>query len=358
MKEFADLGPGGPRPPACNRRDLAAVLPVWDQLQGERRDELLAHARACPACGADLQALRRAEAWLAGDLDEHAGASDGACPDPELLYALGRGPGAEPLAPQERARLELHATGCAECSAFVTTLATRPPSPLVLEPETEQPHRPSLLRPMPRRQRALIPLAAAAAVLLATFLWREPWSADAAGPRALQLPQAPLLRGDNPGPLLFPRDRVLAGDDGLLHPLRFEVVAPERAASLRVLLERHAGGALDRGERVASFEGGPDAIQLAPEQAAALEPGHYTWEAWALVDGLDVHLGRRDFEVVRDPELAARLAELERLEEPDRSEALIAFLHERGFLGDARALARDLPATPERDAYLRALPGR
>jgi hypothetical protein len=130
------------------------------------------------------------------------------------------------------------------------------------------------------------------------------------------------------------------------------------AAALRVLVERHAGGALDRGERVASFEGGPGAIELAPEQAAALAPGHYTWEAWALVDGLDVHLGRRDFEVVRDAQLTARLAELERLEEPDRSEALIALLHERGFLGDARALARDLPATPERDAYLRALPGR
>ena len=44
--------------------------------------------------------------------------------------------------------------------------------------------------------------------------------------------------------------------------------------------------------------------------------------------------------------------------EPERSLAAVNLLHAKGFLTDARAIARSMPASPERDAYLSRARGR
>ena len=85
--------------------------------------------------------------------------------------------------------------------------------------------------------------------------------------------------------------------------------------------------------------------------ATAFTPGHYTWEAWAVIDGLDRELGERDFQIVDDDLLRARIRGL-----PD--EVALRLLHTAGFQTDARHLARRLPPTAERDAYLSDLPAR
>ena len=63
--------------------------------------------------------------------------------------------------------------------------------------------------------------------------------------------------------------------------------------------------------------------------------------------------------MVEDPEALALLQELERREAPslDRQVGAIRALHDGGFRSDARRLARDLPESPEREAFLRP-PGR
>jgi hypothetical protein len=76
-----------------------------------------------------------------------------------------------------------------------------------------------------------------------------------------------------------------------------------------------------------------------------LAEGHYTWEAWAVVDGLDRSLGERDFQVVDDSALRLQILDL-------RPVARVRHLHEAGYLVDARCVARRLPASSERDAYL------
>ena len=89
-----------------------------------------------------------------------------------------------------------------------------------------------------------------------------------------------------------------------------------------------------------------------------LAAGHYTWEAWAVVHGLDQQLGRRDFDVVDDAALRANLLALEPRSEPQRSLAAVRLLHESGYRTDARRIARNMPPSPERDEYLARVPGR
>ena len=98
-------------------------------------------------------------------------------------------------------------------------------------------------------------------------------------------------------------------------------------------------------------DSGGDAHRLLPEAAEGPPPGHYTWEAWATVDGLERLLGERDFEVVRDEDVRANLASLSDLER-------VHALHEAGWWTDARALARRMHPSVGRDAYLDGTPGR
>ena len=340
---------------ACTRRDLAAWLPEWDQLEVPRRAELLAHVRACPRCAAELDLIQRASAWLEGE------APLGACPTSEELYAMGRGPGAPLLAPERREALQAHLSACQECAAFAATLASRPPSPLELAPLAEPlpTQRPAVtpLRPLGTVVRRLIPWAAAAAAILVLFMLNRGGDTGAAALPEVRYPSFPTLRGERPGPLLFPREQLLAGAGGLYRPMVFEVLAPEGTTLVRVRLEQHAGGAFDKGTTVADLSASTGWLE-GGEQTRKLAPGRYTWEAWAVVHGLDQPLGRRDFEIVLDPSTVERLGSLEQQPEPQRSESILALLHVRGYQSDARSFARSLPASPARSAYLEAQAAR
>jgi hypothetical protein len=349
------VGPRSPTPPTCGRPDLGRRLADWDLLEPRERTALEAHAATCPRCGPALDLLRRADAWLAAG---SSAASVGSCPDTERLYDAAGGPGARPLDPGERATIEEHLARCAECAGFAATLDSRPPSPLLLDPDPgPRPTLEPLPASLPRRRLRLVPaLAAAAGLVLAVAVWRAVVSpgTQAQGPEvasAPRFPAAPLLRGDLTGPLLYPRIAVLARAGGeLVHPLGFEIQPQEGASAYRVLLF----GGTDE-EPVLRTEAEAAHLTAVAER---LEPGRYTWEAWAVVHGLDVPLGRRDFEVRHDAELLAELERWSVLPEPERSERTLALLVERGFASDARAWARGLPASPERDAFLGRTPGR
>ncbi len=215
-----------------------------------------------------------------------------------------------------------------------------------------------------RTARVVRTVALAAGLLIGLVLWRtlaeqpnQEGGVALAG--RVRFPRPELLRGDLAGPLLFPRDAVLARADGsMVHGLVFELEPAPRAASYRCTILRRGEDPLGAGERVAEARGPKARLELDRESARALVPGRYTWEAWAEIDGLDVPLGRRDFEVRADPDTVAALEQLESLSEPARSERTLALLCERGYLGDARAWARTLPPSPERDAWLEQVPGR
>jgi hypothetical protein len=320
-----------------------------------------------------------------------------ACPPAEDLYDYGRGPGAVAPPPQRQRELQAHLVACAECRALIATLSVRPGPPIVggeLPPEPRaavgdeagaavaddgEPTPDAIAAPEPpaplpihkisderrRLRRVWIPLAAAAVVLVALGVWwRE---TRAAGDRPSELvargtvfPAAPLLRGESGDALWFPRDRVLARGEANApwSAVLFELAPRAGATEYRVLLRRNDGGAFERGTEVATLRGSGTELALEPADLARLTPGRYTWEAWAQAGGLDTFLGRRDFELVADRELDRALAALERESEPERSSRILALLHERGFVGDARAFARTLPESAERDQYLEQVPGR
>jgi anti-sigma factor RsiW len=351
----SDMPSVGPRPahePACGRPDLNRRLPEWDSLEPRELAALEAHAAQCARCRRELELLRRADAWLA---ELAPPGSAGSCPEPDLLYAVSGGPGAEPVSAAERAAVEEHVTRCAECAGFAATLQSRPPSPLVMDPEPSA--RPVQLRRVGSRRPAfaLTALAAAAGLILGLALWRlltAPHEVEG-GPSAgvPRFPEAPVLRGDLGGPLQYPRNAVLARADGqLAHDLVFEIEPQADATSYRIDVF-HAEG----GERLLHLKGAGAQITASER---TLAPGRYTYEVWAEVRGLDVPLGRRDFEVRPDAEVLEQLAALESRPEPERSEKALQLLVERGYDCDARAWARTLPASPERDAFLARSPGR
>lgn len=351
---------GPPHPSPCPRPDLAARLVEYDELPSAERRALAAHARACPSCGPALRLLEAADAHLAERRDRRAG---DACPTPEELFDAAGAPGAEPLAPERAAAVRAHAERCAECGSMVATLAARPPSPLLLDPLADGPadgesvlrlappeRTTSLRRPRPWARR-FAPLAAAAGLLVALAVWRggEPW---AAGPGGVRFPAAELVRGDQGGALLWPRGTLLsppAADEGLT----FELALPGRARHWRVRVFERSDDPFAEGRELLALEG---TIPLA--RTEPLAPGAYTWEAWAEVDGLDVALGRGDFDVRVDAHTSAELARIDTLAEPRRSSEALRLLSERGYHADARAWARSLPPSSERDAFLARTPGR
>ncbi|MBL8804462.1 MAG: hypothetical protein JNN27_20870 [Planctomycetes bacterium] len=342
---------------SCRRPDLAICLPDWDQLEAATQRELVAHAQACPVCAPKWRLIQATDAFLAagaasGGVAAHAPAL--ACPTADELYDLGRGPGARSLSEVERVALGAHVNACADCAALIATLRERPPAPLEFESERRE-----FAAERRRRMRVWMPLAAAAA-LLAVFLWDGGSEAARRGADvgSIRFPRSEQLRGEAAGALLFPRERLLASAGGLHSPLHFELAPRERATRYRVQLERHDGQLFSAAEPFLSLESESASFDAAAAARLDLVPGHYTWEAWAFVDGLDVPLGRRDFEVVRDEELIARIAERERASEPARSESILHLLEDSGFACDARAFARTLPASPARDAYLARRPER
>jgi hypothetical protein len=201
-------------------------------------------------------------------------------------------------------------------------------------------------------------MAAAASLLVAASVWTV---VNSARHPALRFPESPLLRGSATGSLLFPRDRVLHATPDLekIWPafgerLTFEIQATANAESYWFDVSKHDGSAFSPNTPLWKQSGKASTLSaLSP-----LEPGHYTWEAWAIVRGLDQQLGARDFEVVDDAALRTKLFALEKKSEPERTLEAVRLLHESGYATDARRLARSMPSTPERDAYLEQVPGR
>jgi len=169
------------------------------------------------------------------------------------------------------------------------------------------------------------------------------------------------LRGAARGSLLFPRDRVLHATPELAKifpalgaPPTFEIQPEPNAERYWIDVSKNDGSAFATNE--ALWRQSNATPMFASEHEIA--PGHYTWEAWAVVRGIDQHLGSHDFEIVDDAALTAKLVALANDPEPERSLAAVNLLHASDYRTDARRVARAMPPTPERDAYLDQVPGR
>jgi hypothetical protein len=355
------------------------ALTHWDELDPALLTAIASH----PQHGPRLAMLRRADRWI--ETKAPAMRPGGACPSSEELYDFGRGPGFLPMESARRGEIEGHLRTCRDCENLVETLAVMPPVPIARGVESgakgasrEVTRR--RLRALPR----LVPLAAAASLVVGLGLWI---AFSTTGSESVRFPTSPLLRGNSGGPLFFPRDRVLhatqevrAAFPALDGKLVFEVEAQAEATTYKIDVAKHGGDAFaaDEGSVMKLSEavvsggasgnsgrGGAAAVSevaasrpVTIRAAAELPPGQYTWSARATVHGLDQELGQRDFSVVDDAEISGRLLAIASQAEPKRSMAAVKLLHEAGFLGEARAIARAMPANPERDAYLSQLPGR
>jgi len=308
--------------------------------------------------GRQLDQLQLAEAWLEDHLQADAPPAVAHCPSADELYDHARGPGAAPLASDRRAQIDRHLARCRPCESVATELRSRPPVPIADLPSAEalddldrslvreicEPPPIERLEKIPTLLR-WIPLAAAAS--LVAFL-----AFNGNRQEAGRLPITEAVRGDadaaliSPGgPLLYvPAGASIALFDAGCTP-RFELAAVADATEYVVQIFRHAGGALESGELIATLRGTEPDLGTIP-----LEPARYTWRARAMVLGLDTELGAREIQVVARPALLAEL-------NGKRTADAIVLLHDEGFRADARRLARTMPASPERDAYLGLEPG-
>jgi hypothetical protein len=241
-------------------------------------------------------------------------------------------------------------------AAFSTTEETQPSTTAT---PWHEPARPTQLRKLPR----LVPLAAAAAVVLGFGIWFAMQEKPAT---PTGFPGAPLLRGSSTSALLFPRDRVLhateavrAAFPALDGSVCFELEPVAGAESYEVDVARHGKDAFAVEEtKLFEVAGDTPTIRTDASRTSALAPGDYTWTGRAKVRGLDEPLGQRDFSIVEDAALCDELLRLAGRAEPEKSLAAVQLLHAKGFLTDARAIARAMPASPERDAYLEQARGR
>jgi len=347
-RELSQLAPDDPR--------ADALLTRWDELSPERLAQLEAH----PAFGARLARLRLAEDWLGRGLAARR-SREGAVPRPEELYDFAGGPSAgEPrpaLGVDRRRAIERHLDAAPREAAWVAGLKRRPPAPLLydaptlFEPRTDlravDAHEAEDDAEETPRLHTLgrwLPLAAAALVLALGVTFVRQNRAQFA------LPLAATLRGALAEPLHFPRGLVLGAPEGAVglfaREPRYELQAVPGAASYRVELRRHTGSAFDPGVvEWSTTTSGPELI------GPPLSEGHYAWEAFATVDGLERSLGTQSFHVVHD---GAKLAQFSK-------ESLVGQVHslaDAGYLTDARHRARLLPAGPERDRFLGSVPAR
>ena len=325
-------------PDSADDPRVVELLAHWDELPEGLLQDLVVH----PVHGPSLSRLREVESYLTGS----------ACPEAQQLYDFARGPGYEPMPGALRQEVEDHLAHCAECEALVESLEGTPPLPLDLTGDATEVPRPQPTTILPRTVERWLPMAAAAAVLAIGMLVFRGGTVDAGD----LWPDYPLLRGPASDALVFPRDRVLApgsvpGGSWAAAP-RFELAEVRGATLYRIVVQRNGGGAFadatsGDGSPLLELEAGLDDLI----SAQPLEPGHYTWEAWATVDGLESLLGERDFEVLEIDGMRAALLRRSDLER-------VHHLHEAGHWTDARAVTRRSPPSVGRDAYLGAVPGR
>lgn len=357
-----------PPPSRVSPGQLEEALLHWDELDEVSLVTLASHPRTAKR----LAGLRAAERYLrqgapqlplpelletetlaAGPFHPEIDAGD--CPSAEELYDLGRGPGSGGLASERETRLRDHLRDCAPCTALLRTLASPPPLPLELGALEEAPRRTTAAPARPlRRSTTWAPFLVAASLAGLALLPQLLNTGYDLG----DLPGSPILRGEFDDGMHFPRGRVLARPTGTDGPprgwLTFEVGALEGADGYRVEVFRHAGGAFDEGDRLQLLRAAGPILE-----GDTLPTGTYSWRAWAEVDGLERSIGTREFQVVEDHALAAKLTALEAADRSSPGELVecVRELHEAGFRTDARRVARSLPESPERDAYLQP-PGR
>ena len=363
-------------PPSCASPRMARLLLRYDDLDPIARAGLRRHADTCAECGSRWELFQAADTWLEGAGGQH----QVLCPETEELYDFGRGPGYGYMSTERRTEIELHVSHCESCADFAGTLASSVPIPWTTDGDSltvqrrtkvtppirkrvERKRSRPRLRLLPSLERVpeWVPVAVAAGLMIAiVFATRDgapsPGEVGAGSPSSFY-PELPVLRGEESSPLLYPRGNVLADETRFAAPLppSFELTPVDGAELYRIQLRKHAGGAFDVGTELSVFE---DETPTLSAQLSKLAPGHYTWEAWALVRGLERPLGERDFRVVADAGIAAQWQELESLPEEERGARRVALLHNHGYFGEARTLAESLPASEERDAYLEAWPGR
>jgi hypothetical protein len=198
-------------------------------------------------------------------------------------------------------------------------------------------------------------MAAAAAVIVTAI------GIHNLGQAPLRFPEAPILRGSAGGPILYPRGHVLLPSAELkaLFPtlgqsVAYQIEPQAEASEYTFVFTRHDGGAFGH-EVPVKTETGSQTSGMAP---IPLSVGAYTLTLWAKVNGLDQRLAARDFDVRVDPKLESELLALASQSETERVMSAITMLHTRGYVNDARNLARTMPASPERDRFLGQIPGR
>ena len=296
---------------------------------------------------AQLQLLQAVDRWL------EASDESGDCPTPEELYSFGCGPGSTDLEQARRDAVREHLGDCESWSRLVEDLTLRPPLPRILTPPSEQessfgaeqvsdaelqtitlvPPGPAdqsggqstggvailTASPAPgRRLRAWMPLASAAAALF--IVWLSALSRP--GNQAPLAPPVDLVRGDSGSSLLFPRGPVLPrGQEGFTDLPVFELAPRTGAESYRVVVRRTSGGAFEQGETLFTLESTRHMLSAGPEKASSLDAGTFSWEAWAIIDGLDTPLGELEFYVRSGEDIDEQLGSAEG---PDRVRALHA----------------------------------
>lgn len=368
----------------------------YDELEGSELKAL----RQDPRGLAVLERLERADHFLAtakarADAAKGAGRSGDADSNEvnaSQLYDYGGGPGSRPLASGQRDEITRFLEENPREKQFVDTLRTSPPSPLLdasVESEVEaiervesagaeisddREARPRLAfpatdsdqtitegAPSASRSRfgpawlAWTPLAAAALVVAMALGGGERRSVLAG-----DLPESPILRSGLSGKLLFPRGRVLPPSEagGYASSPLLEVTDVEGADAYVFKLRKLSSDAFEGGSEIwASRAIVPSAT------ASALAPGAYEWSAAAVINGLERTLGTQSFLVMESAPMGFRAMDSaspnqsqanESRNKADAARASIARLHAAGFLTDARHLARSLPPSDERDAYLSA----
>ncbi len=330
---------GSPNDPTPSET-LHQRLAHWDELS-----ELdLAHMQADPEASAKLQHLRDAQSWLEKSLLEQQD-----CPTPEQLFALAMPFAGDTLSTEQRMEIQEHLQLCADCAEESKTLAVPPPSPILLDaPEDLTATSPAPISVAPlRRVRAFI-VAAAALLLIWLLGGRNLFPTSnrvnaAAGP----WPSTTTMRGMEDSIIISPRGKQLAraADGTWTGQIAWAPVVD--AQGYRVVVSANDGSAFNTGSVVYDAS----AVGTSLEVHTPLAAGHYGVELFVTVFGLESPLGSTQFQVLLDPKV---LKELDTLSGAER----VNFLHNGAWRSDALLEARDLPASPERTQYIRAMESR
>jgi hypothetical protein len=327
---------------------LKDALLHWEDLEDSALIKLASHPRSARRL-AGLRVVERElnEAAREADRAEAERFDASTCPPAEELFDFGRGPGFQYLGEVREEILARHLESCANCAGLIATLRTPPPLPL--EASSEQaPNLHSVpARPLDTsaRWRLFLVAASVAGMIMVPFMM---------GDRGLgldHLPEHTITRGPSTT-AHFPQLKLLAVPDAetgeLLASPYFEFEGVATAGEYRVEVRMNDGGPFEQGVRV------QDLREASPSLAgAALPLGSYSWRAWAEVNGLEQDVVSADLVVIEDPQLADLLTSLDAEASVSELVEAIRELHASGFIADARALARRLPQSPQRENYLR-----